>query len=219
MWLAYLNMWVSTGNVGSLKATARTTLAVLWPTPASSSRSGKLSGTSPLCFSTNFCSTIGMSLIIIWSRFLSRFLPSNTEPEGEILHCCQSSPACQSMMCHELSRYLIQTEVSVLVSIQARHDKTKQILASLCFEAIAQASAACPGKKSMCGPDTGFKPWNGVTASPFVSKSGWEVLQFMCAMRKIVPDSSAWYSLLWWVPSQSDVCDPQSPSPAQTSLL
>lgn len=48
-------MCVSTGKVGSLKATAMTTLAVLCPTPASCSNSGRVFGTSPLCLSTRAC--------------------------------------------------------------------------------------------------------------------------------------------------------------------
>src|SRR5690554_199486 len=46
-------MCVSTGKAGWPKACDITTEAVLWPTPGSSSKSLKLSGTLPLCFVVN----------------------------------------------------------------------------------------------------------------------------------------------------------------------
>ncbi len=51
--LATRKMWVSTAMVGSPKATLRTTLAVLRPTPGRDSRSSRRRGTSPPCFSTS----------------------------------------------------------------------------------------------------------------------------------------------------------------------
>ena len=45
-------MCVSTGNAGTPNACAITTLAVLCPTPGSSSNSANVRGTAPPCFST-----------------------------------------------------------------------------------------------------------------------------------------------------------------------
>ena len=45
-------MWVSTGKAGTPNAWDMTTLAVLCPTPGSSSSSAKVFGTDPPCFST-----------------------------------------------------------------------------------------------------------------------------------------------------------------------
>ena len=49
MRLATRNTWVSTAIVGSPKATLRTTLAVLRPTPGSASSAAASRGTSPPC--------------------------------------------------------------------------------------------------------------------------------------------------------------------------
>ena len=46
-------MCVSTGNAGSPNACAMTTLAVLWPTPGSSSSAARSRGTSPPCAATS----------------------------------------------------------------------------------------------------------------------------------------------------------------------
>ena len=80
-------MWVSTGNAGSPKAWDITTLAVLWPTPASDSRNVQSSSTSPpasriwLAASHRFRALVGASPT---SRMSSRIRsgPSATISSG-----------------------------------------------------------------------------------------------------------------------------------------
>jgi len=50
-------MCVSTGKAGSPKACTITTLAVLWPTPGSVSRSARSAGTRPACSSSRRCAS------------------------------------------------------------------------------------------------------------------------------------------------------------------
>ena len=67
-------MWVSTGNAGTPKAWAMTTLAVLWPTPASDSRKSQSGSTSPPA-STIWCAIVDRFRALVGARPSSRMWP------------------------------------------------------------------------------------------------------------------------------------------------
>ena len=64
-------MWVSTGNAGTPNACAITTLAVLWPTPASDSRKSQSGSTSPPA-STIWLAAVHMFFALVGARPTSR---------------------------------------------------------------------------------------------------------------------------------------------------
>ena len=61
-------MWVSTGNAGTWKACVITTLAVLWPTPGSSSSASMSAGTSPPCLLTSKRLVVAIALALPGAR-------------------------------------------------------------------------------------------------------------------------------------------------------
>jgi hypothetical protein len=111
-------MWVSTGNDGTPKACAMTTLAVLWPTPGRRSRASRSAGTRPPCSTTScrdrpeiafaFCGASPHERIAEWisstgNRAMASGVRAFAKSPGVTLltrssvHCAESSTATSSV--------------------------------------------------------------------------------------------------------------------------
>ena len=96
-------MWVSTGNAGSPKACAMTTLAVLCPTPGNASSSTKERGTSPPWRSISSCESREMAFAF-WGDSPQGRMTSWMRATGTFAMACGVSASAQSLGVTSLTR-------------------------------------------------------------------------------------------------------------------